>query len=562
LNGTLVALLGCDQRLPAPLPAGDAAAPRRGGTLHLASFGDIRTLDPAAVSDGLAQPVVELLFAGLVDYDPSGKVVPDLAERWELDDDGRTYRFFMRENVRFHDGEELTAEDVKRSVERALHPDTPNSFASHFENLVGYAEYAEKKTREHLDGVVVEGKYVVSFRLKSRDATFLPVLGLQALRPVCRSAGARYSDTWHPCGTGPFKLLPGGWDHGRSVTVVRHDGYFRPGLPYLDAITWAYGMVIVTERLKFERGDLDSIREMSQADLTKFQTDPRWKPFGRYEPDRTVFGQGMNVELPPFDNVEIRRAVAAAIDREKFPLVKPGTIRAAYQVLPPTLTGDRTDLPRQKYDLEAALEHMRRAGYPYDPKTGQGGWPAPIPYYIYKQGMVEYTGQILQQELAKIGLRIELRMTNYPTLLDLAHRRRRVAFTETGWNMDYPDPSDFFESLFSAKAINDENSNNTSFYKNAALDALLAQAHEELDPERRMRLYAEADRIVCDEAPWAFTHSSQWYDVWQPYVKGFRAHALWAQDVGGVWLDRANEARAARSVGWRDALGSILGRRR
>jgi peptide/nickel transport system substrate-binding protein len=321
-------------------------------------------------------------------------------------------------------------------------------------------------------------------------------------------------------------------------------------------------MVILAERFKFERGDLDSIREMSQGDLTKFQTDPRWKPFGRYEPDRTILGQGMNVEMPPFDNVEVRRAVAAAIDREKYRLLKPGMIRAAYQVLPLSLIGDRADLPQQKYDLEAALEHMRRAGYPFDPKTGQGGWPATIPYYAYKSGMILYTGQILQQELAKIGLRIEIRMTNYPTWLDLAHRRRRVAFTETGWNMDYPDPSDFFESLFSFRAINDENSSNTSFYSNPALEALLDTAHQELEPEKRMRLYLEADRIICDEAPWAFTHSSQWYDVWQPYVKGFRTHALWAQDVGGVWLDRTNEARAGRAIGWRDVLGSIVGSRR
>jgi ABC-type transport system substrate-binding protein len=128
--------------------------------------------------------------------------------------------------------------------------------------------------------------------------------------------------------------------------------------------------------------------------------------------------------------------------------------------------------------------------------------------------------------------------------------------------MDYPDPGDFFESLFTGKAINDEDSNNTSFYKNAALDALLDAAHGELDTAKRMRMYEEADRIVCDEAPWAFTHTNQWYDVWQPYVRGFRTHALWAQDVGGIWLDRANEVRAGRATDWRDALGSLLGSRR
>jgi ABC-type transport system substrate-binding protein len=563
LNGTIaLACLGCDAQIAAPIAAAHTdEAPRRGGTLRLASFGDIRSLDPVSSADALSATVTELIFAGIVDYDASGKVVPDLAERWEVDDDGTTYRFFLREGVRFQDGEEVTAEDVKRSVERALHPSTPNAFASAYETLRGYADYTEKKTAEHLDGVRIEGKYVVSFRLKERDATFLPALGLQSLRPTCRSAGARFSDTWHPCGAGPFKLPPGGWERGRSVTVVRNENYFKPGLPHLDAITWAYGMNIITERFKFEAGELDSIREMSQADLIKFQSDPRWKPFGRYEPDRTIYGQGMNVEMAPFDNVEVRRAVAAAIDREKFRLVKPGTLRAAYQLLPPAVPGYRDDLPKQKYDLDAALEHMRRAGYPFDSATGKGGWPGVVPYYAYKAGMLTYTGQLLQQDLAKIGIRIEIRMINYPTWLALSHRRKRVALTEAGWEMDYPDPADFFENLFASKAINDEDTANTSFYKNDEVDRLLETARKELDPEKRMRLYGDVDRIVCDEAPWAFTHSNQWYVVWQPYVKGFRTHALWTQDVAGVWLDRAGEARARREVGWRDALGSIFGTR-
>ena len=116
------ALVGCGGELGAPLPRahdGDET-PRRGGTLHLGAFADIRGLDPAITSDGLATPVIALLFSGLVEYDESGNLVPRIAERWDVENDGRTYRFTLREGVRFHDGEELTADDVKRSIERAV----------------------------------------------------------------------------------------------------------------------------------------------------------------------------------------------------------------------------------------------------------------------------------------------------------------------------------------------------------------------------------------------------------------------------------------------------------
>src|SRR5262249_54833450 len=154
----------------------------------------------------------------------------------------------------------------------------------------------------------------------------------------------------------------------------------RPGQPYLDAVTWSFGMHPVAQRFKFEDAELDSVRELPQADQMRFESDARWRPFGEHEPSRNIYAQGMNVEMAPFDNVEVRRAVAAVIDREHIRLVKPGTVRPAYQLLPPSVPGFGADLPEQRHDPAAALEHMRRAGYPFDPKTGAGGFPGTIVY--------------------------------------------------------------------------------------------------------------------------------------------------------------------------------------
>ena len=229
--------VGCREPLAAPMPAAhpEDATPRRGGTLHLAYFADVRSVDPAGPTGGESRSALEALYAGLVDYDAEGNLTPDLATRWEVADDGRTYRFFLREGVRFHDGDEVTAEDLKRSAERTLHRTTASPHASAFDDLLGYDDYVSGKA-EHLEGVQVEGLYVVSYRIKDADATFLKRLAMHALRPVCKTAGDRYSDTFKPCGAGPFKLGPDGFQRGIGLRVVRHDAYFQPGLPYLDGI--------------------------------------------------------------------------------------------------------------------------------------------------------------------------------------------------------------------------------------------------------------------------------------------------------------------------------------
>ncbi len=538
--------LGCDASLAAPMPAAHdgEATPVSGGVLHLSSFADIRAFDPANISDGLVVELLELVFAGLVNYDDEGKVVPDLAESFRMSDDGRSYTFTLHQGIHFHSGEELTAADVKRSVERALHPDTPNPMSSFFSMIEGYKEL-QSKASEVLSGVRVQGKYLVSFHLTEPDATFLPLLAMHTLRPVCPNGGARYSDTWHACGAGPFMLPEKGWDRGREINLVRHPGYFRPGLPHLDGVSMTFFVNFMTEKYKLARGEIDILREFQQPDLVRFQSDPRWLPFGQYEADKQINGEMMNTEMPPFDNVELRRAVASAIDREHYRLLKATALRSATQPIPPAVPFHENDWDCQKYDVAAALDHMKKAGYPYDPATRTGGYPDPIPYTLYQQGLSSYTAQVLEQDLAKIGIRIQMRVVNYPTYLALIGRRKTTAFAPAGWNQDFPDPSDFTDTLFHSRAINDEDSSNYAFYASKTADDLMDRAKHELDPGRRATLYHDIQKQICDDAPWAFTHYYRFYDVHQPYVKNYRTHPVWTHDVKFSYLDRAGEGTRA-----------------
>lgn len=555
----LAFLGGCSNELPAPLPSAQSTEPRRGGIFELATFADVRAIDPANVSDGFAPTVLEQLFAGLVDYDADGKIIPDIAERWVVEDEGKTYRFFLRPNVRFHDGDEVTADDIKRSAERALHGSAPNPSASYFASIEGF-DALNGKTAETLSGVTVDGRYVVTFHLKEADATFLRVLALVHLRPVCKSGGARYSDTWQPCGAGPFKLLPGGWQRGRELKIVRHDGYYRPGLPYLDGVRWTFRQNLKNQAFKFFRGDLDMLREMVSPDQLRLQADPRWKPSAQSSNGHQIIGESMNVEVPPFDNIEIRRAVSAALDRTAISQLRASSLSPTNQLVPRGVFGYDENLAGQHYDYAEALEHMRRAGYPYDPVTKTGGWPEVIPYVVYKEGLHEYTGQVLAQQLEKIGLRIELRIVNYPTFVALRGRRKASAFGPVGWLQDYPDALSFLEPLFHSKAIAPEDSTNASFYSNPRYDELVDRAKKELDDDRRAKLYSEAQKILVSDAPCAFSQNVREYTQLQGYVHGYRAHPVWYYTFVGTWLDRVmGKVAGAPSIFSERGLAALLG---
>lgn len=542
--GALLAVPACTLALRAPLPSDgspDDAPPRRGGTLHLASVFDLRNLDPAAPSDGLASQAMLLLFDGLVDFDASGRVVPNLAERWETLEGGRTIRVFLHQGVRMHDGAELTADDVKRSVERALHPTTPSATSSFFAGLAGYADYTSGKAA-HLEGVRVEGRYVVSFLLTEPDAAFLSLLTLPSMRPVCASAGDRYVDTWLPCGAGPFKLEPGGWQHGVSLRLVRHDGYFVPGRPYLDAVEWIFNVNLVPQRFRFEDGELDMVLDPAQADVSRFVADSRWRGLTLTLVDNVVWGEAMNTRMPPFDNVEIRRAVASAIDRDHLAMIRPSNITALTQLLPRGVPGYDPSVTGQRHDVAAALDHMRKAGFAYDPATGQGGWPRPVVYTVTDQSFETFASQVLAQDLARIGIRLAVRPVTYPAYLAITARAGASAMHPQGNQADYPDPSAFFEPLFVSSYIQDEGTSNTAFYSNPRYDDLVARARQAADADQRRALYREANELLCDEAPWAFSHGQHDFVVRQPYVRGFTVNPVWPFDVRGVWIDRAEAA--------------------
>lgn len=516
-------------------PAHDA--PRRGGTLHVASFVNLRGLDPHTSFDETARPINELVFARLITWDAAGRLVPDLARTFTASPDGKRFTFELREGAFFHDGKPVTARDVKRSLSRLLHPKTPSPGASMYSAIHGYEAFHSGKT-DDLEGVEVLGERLVAITLDQPDATFLPKMALAFAAPVCASAGP-FADAHNdalPCGAGPFRVAS--LDGDKEVRLVRHEAYYAPGKPYLDAVEWSFNVAAITQRYKLERGELDYTFELPGSDRDRYEASKAWAGLRRWVVNPTTFAIFLNTEMPPFDRRAIRRAVAHAVDPRIIGTMRQDLVPVD-RVVPAVIPGPANRPPMRVHDLDRALAEMAEGGYPYDPATGKGGYPDPIDYLAIADTSDQQHAEIWQQQLARIGIRIRLRLVSWASFLAEVQRRHTARMGNTGWAADYPDPSNFFEPTLASAVIQDEGSENVAFFSNKELDALLAAAHKEPDQDKRYAMYERAEEIVRDEAPWVPTFNSRTFEIWQPWVRGYVPHAVIRGRFNDVWIDRS-----------------------
>jgi ABC-type dipeptide/oligopeptide/nickel transport system permease subunit/ABC-type transport system substrate-binding protein len=522
--------------LRSPRPMGAAGAPRRGGVLQVASSVAVHSLDPALAYDETSRAIGDLVYATLITWDHAGNLVPDLAERIVLSHDGLRLRVHLRSPLRFQDGTPLTAQDVKRSLERTLHPKTPCPAAHLYAGIEGFARYAEDPT-QGLSGVAVVDEATVDIRLAKADASFPSLLALGFAAPVCKSGGnvADPRAPAPPCGAGPFSIAH--LARGERVDLTRFDGYAGAAGPaHLDAIRWLLDVPARTQRYRFESGALHLIAELSGIDAFRYARAPAWAPYRHWVTRPITHSIFLNTAMAPFDDRHLRRAVAFAVDPSVLEQVR-ADVSAATRLVPSALPGPRDRPTMRHHDLDAALEEMRLAGYPFDPATGRGGYPDTIGYVTVPDTFEQAAAEVFQQQLARVGIRIRLRLVSWATWIALISRPGEVAMGWRGWAADYPDPATFFEPLLTSKAITAEGTQNVSFFASPALDEIVEQAHHELHSDARWALYEKAERIVRDEAPLVPVYGSRTLQLHHPEVRGYRPHPVIALRLRHVWLE-------------------------
>ncbi|MBK8592812.1 MAG: ABC transporter substrate-binding protein [Sandaracinaceae bacterium] len=518
------------------------ATPRSGGTFVFGAASDVHSLDPHIAYDANSYMALRLVYDGLLDYDQEGQMVPSLATAMPtVSEDGRTFTFQLREGVYFHDSpifdgpRELVAEDVRWSIERLLHPDTGSPGVSFFARLRGFEAYREGRA-QHVEGIAVRGRYEIAFTLDQPDQTFLNAMAMVFAYPVARENYEHYAALGdpgeverNPVGTGPFAFEE--WERGVQMTFTRNRRYWQPNRPNPDRMVMIEQLSGETAVGRFSNGDLDVLTSLPAVHYLFFKQAEAWAPYMAEEPEATIRGLCMNTEMAPFDNVHVRRAVAAAIDRDFMRQMAQGRALPAGQMLPPMIPGYDEHLPSlQRFDLERAREEMRLAGYP-------NGLPEPVTAWIGESQGSLVAAQQWGRDLERIGIRVEYRQVAFSVYLEETGKPGQAQLFPSAWNMDFPDPSNFLEILLHSQNIRPTASENRSFYRNPELDALLDQARGEPDRERRLALYRQANDIVSRDAPWAFLSNDLGAELWQPYVMNYHPHPVWSQNYRDVWLD-------------------------
>jgi ABC-type transport system substrate-binding protein len=406
---------------------------------------------------------------------------------------------------------------------------------SFFARLRGFEAYREGRA-QHVEGIAVRGRYEIAFTLDQPDQTFLNAMAMVFAYPVARENYEHYAALGdpgeverNPVGTGPFAFEE--WERGVQMTFTRNRRYWQPNRPNPDRMVMIEQLSGETAVGRFSNGDLDVLTSLPAVHYLFFKQAEAWAPYMAEEPEAIIRGLCMNTEMAPFDNVHVRRAVAAAIDRDFMRQMAQGRALPAGQMLPPMIPGYDEHLPSmQRFDLERAREEMRLAGYP-------NGLPEPVTAWIGEGQGSLVAAQLWGRDLERIGIRVEYRQVAFSVYLEETGKPGQAQLFPTAWSMDFPDPSNFLEILLHSQNIRPTASENRSFYRNPELDALLDQARGEPDRERRLALYRQANDIVSRDAPWAFLNNDLGAELWQPYVMNYHPHPVWSQNYRDVWLD-------------------------
>ncbi|MET0343514.1 MAG: ABC transporter substrate-binding protein [Polyangiales bacterium] len=511
--------------------------PVRGGTLMLWEEARVRMLDPHVAFDEISNVLVQMLHDGLYGYDRQMRLVPRIAAALPaLSEDGRTLTILLRTDARFHNGREVTAEDVVWSLERMMHPSLQSPGASYFREIEGYEAYRRGEST-HVGGLAARGRHTLEVRLGRADQSFVHMLAMHFASPLPREEVERPGADMRrrPVGTGPYRFVS--WDPGVRIVVERNPRYHQPGRPYLDRIVFEEGLKKDTAFLRFRNGDVDVVPRMTPADRMLIR-EKKWQPYSAIAPRADIYALSMNVELAPFDNVHVRRAVAFAIDRERWCRARSWGIRPAGQIVPPGVPGHDPALPNlQRFDLTEAKREMALAGY-------ADGWPEPVTLWTSDSASARVYGALAQADLARIGIDLQLKQVSFPVYLEQTGKPKTAQMLTGGWTMTYPDASDFLAQVSGATRT-EHDSLNRSFYADPWLDALLDRARVERDEEKRTAMYREANDFVAREAPWAFFANAQVPQAWQPYVRGYAPHPVYWMPVDDVWLDLPRKRIAA-----------------
>lgn len=498
-------------------------------TLRLGLQDDFKSLDPAIGYDVPTWGLYHMLYDTLVTYDYESHLIPGLAASWKVEDAGKTYVFTLRKDVTFHDGRPMTSADVLYSFNRMLAPATRSPATEFYTGITGAKAVIEGKAAA-VTGITAPDPYTVRIALDAPNLVFLQLIAMPFTSVVPRDTTTDQLAR-QPMGTGHFKFAS--WTPGQSVKLTRNAAYHGYDLgPQQgrapDGVEYVLGVNENLEVLRFERGDLDFIganRNVPAADYAYLSQDPKWPPYMLKAPDAAFHYVGMNCRVAPFDKRDVRLAIASAIDKARVIKLVNGRGRLANGILPPPMPGFNDKLAGIPYDPEKARRLLAAAGLP-------NGFSST--YYSTSSETEVKISQSIQQDLSKIGIKLELKPLAFPTFLDAKATPGRVTIASGNWSQDFPDPSNFLTTMFHSKNIKPHNSLNDSYYSNPKVDALLTAADSEPDSQKRLQDFRDAEALIVADAPVVPLYYPMKVQLRSPRVVGYKLHPIWGVELASV----------------------------
>jgi ABC-type transport system substrate-binding protein len=484
-----------------------------GGSITVTYKDDVATLDPAIGYDWQNWSMIKSLFDGMMDYVPGTTTLrPGLAESYALSEDGLTYTFKLRPGVKFHNGREMTADDVKYSLDRVTNPATQSPGAGFFGSIAGYDAAGDAG----LSGVKVIDPLTVEITLSRPDATFLHVMALNFASVVPKEAVDAAGDDFgkQPVGTGAYKLAE--WTLGQRLVFEKNADYWRAGVPYLDSVVFEVGQEPVVALLRLQNGEVDVPGDgIPPAKFQEVMADPA-------QAERVVVGGQLhtgyitlNVTTPPFDKVEVRKAVNMAINKDRIVQIINGRAVPATQPLPPSMPGYTAGYAGYAYDVEGAKALLAEAGV-------ADGFETDL--YVMNTDPNPRIAQAIQQDLAAIGIKANIQSLAQANVIEAGGAGTAPMIWSGGmaWIADFPDPSNFYGPILGcAGAV--EGGWNWSKFCDAALDAKATEADSMADPAKvadRMALWSDVYIGVMEQAPWVPVFNEERYTMKSPRMGG------------------------------------------
>jgi peptide/nickel transport system substrate-binding protein len=494
-----LALLAVVVALPLLTPPADAQAPKRGGTLTVGNDEDAVGLDPHLSVAFASSNYFEHVYSGLLRFNSKMELEGDLASSWDIPDP-RTYVFKLRKGVKFHNGREMTAEDVRYSIERIRDPKNGSVLRSVYTTV---------------ERVETPEAYTVRLKLAKPDAALLGMLATRASYVVPKEEVEKHGTLQKDAvGTGPFKLAE--YVPGSHTRFVRNDQYFEPGLPYLDGFT--------IQVIKDESSRLAALRK-GTVDLTWIKAT-EIEELARREkgivsadtPEARHLYVWLNTRQAPFNNVKLRQAVAASLNRQEIidtVLLGRGKLTTAIPpaTVPFVLSPQETAaLPFYKPDVALAKKLMAEGGQP-------NGFEFTLKTAAHSPDYVP-AAQVMQRQLAKAGINLKIEQVEWGALLNLARTGgdfHSIAFARI-W---YPDPEGYtYDTLHSKGSFN------VGGYSSPDSDRMLDEQRATTDTAKRVAQWKDLQRLWAQEVPIIFPYAMRTrFNAWRPNVKGFQAMA-------------------------------------